>query len=254
MRLSVVLVLTAALAGLAPRIAAADTAGPDRTYLEPAQDGRLVFVMIAPPPRYKRLPGDEETAEELSIRARYSKSGMYPAGSDKPMWTVGWYASRVEVASDGVHLIRYGGWPGNMHDRGLELAPRALAQEALSFFANGRLLKTYSIGDLVDTPDRLPQSVSHFRWCSAAVLDDAQMELIVATLDGNRFVFDVKTGAVMSKTQTRAATTTNWVYVAIGVGATVFAILAALFVRRFHSVSRSRNQSNGGNCFGTGSP
>src|SRR5437762_9596140 len=48
--------------------------------------------------------------------------------------------------------------------RSERVSEEALGQEALSFFAGGRLLRTYRIGDLVSDPGRLPRSVSHFMW------------------------------------------------------------------------------------------
>jgi len=254
MRRSVFFVLAAAVAGLVPRIAAADTVGPNRTYLMPTRDGRFVFVMIAPPPRFNRVLGEEETAEELTIRARYSKSGIYPAASSTPLWTVDWYSGAVEVASDGVHLIRYGDLPGNMHDQGLQLAPRALAQEALSFFADGRPLKTYSIGELVDAPNRLPQSVSHFQWCAAADFDDRNKRLVVETLDGNRIAFDVTTGELVSKTQMPTATKSGWNYVLIGVGAMLAATVVAIFYRRSRPNERPTHGSDTATSPSAGTP
>src|SRR5205085_3927734 len=60
-------------------------------------------------------------------------------------------------------------------DRQAPLGP-ALEQEALSFFANGQLVRAYRIRELVRYPDRLPRSVSHFTWLAKGHLDDARSE------------------------------------------------------------------------------
>jgi hypothetical protein len=148
--------------------------------------------MIAPVPLHVDVePWNEETRAGIrDIRRVYSKSGLYRNdGSPEPLWTVDWYAHSVEVASDGVSLIRHGPWASSTD------------QEALSFFANGKLLRTYLINELVDFPTMLPHSVSHFSWSNEMRLDDSTLEYTVVTQDGNRFVFDGQTGNVISETR-----------------------------------------------------
>ncbi|CAN0331210.1 unnamed protein product, partial [Phaeothamnion confervicola] len=136
--------------------------------------------------------------------------------TSKPLWTVDWYAHGVDVASDGVHIIRGGPWPYLPSDRPAP-TDEALATEAVSFFASGRLVRTYSIGELVDRPDRLPRSVSHFLWIREANFDDERLEYTLATHDGNRFVFDARTGAIISRSRVGLATWWGW-WVIGGVG------------------------------------
>ena len=39
----------------------------------------------------------------------YTQSGLYRNdGSRDPLWTFDWYAYNVDVAADGVHLVRHG--------------------------------------------------------------------------------------------------------------------------------------------------
>jgi hypothetical protein len=137
--------------------------------------GKYLFVMISPLPVDKEAGGwnDEMAAGIREIRRVYKQSGLYRNdGSAEPLWTVDWYAG-VTLSSDGVHLVRHGPWavlPEGRHKGPLEAA---LDQEALSFFANGQLVRTYRIGELVKDPDRLPRSVSHFDWQDKGQLDDA---------------------------------------------------------------------------------
>ena len=117
----------------------------------------------------------------------YTLSGLYrDDGSAEPLWTVNWYAHGVEVASDGVHLVRHGPFAASTD------------QEALSFFADGRLLRTYLIRELVDNPLLLKRTASHFFWQKDGRFEDPRLEYTLTTHDGNRFVFDVRTGAIVS--------------------------------------------------------
>jgi hypothetical protein len=173
--------------------AEADQPGPLSSYKVVTPDGKYVFVMITPvpPTENARFWTESMVQADQEIRRTYPRSGLYPNdGSATPMWTVDWYARRVEVASDGVHLIRHGPWA------------ESTDEEAVSFFANGELLRTYQIKDLVDEPGRLPHTWTHFQWCKEAQFDDGRLEYAVSTFDGNRFIFDVRSGAIISRSVT----------------------------------------------------
>jgi hypothetical protein len=172
--------------------ARADSPAPPFSYTKPSPDGRFLFVMI---PRgtlddEMRHWNEETKAKIRAIRQTYSQSGLYRNdGSSTPLWTVDWYAYDVEVASDGIHLVRDGPW-----------ASRA-DQEAFSLFANGKLVRSYAISELIDLKFLLPHSVSHFRWSDGGRLDDATLRYAVSTKDGNSFVFDVTNGSLVQQTR-----------------------------------------------------
>lgn len=135
-----------------------------------------------------------------------------------------WYADDVEVASDGVHLVRHGAWASSSD------------QEALSIFADGRAVRTYAISDLVDLEFLLPHSASHFRWIKGARLDDAALRYVVNTEDGNSFVFDVTDGSIVE--QTRYARLKLW---AVSIAVLVVAgVLIAYVVRRKRRLDAGR--------------
>lgn len=156
-------------------------------------------------------------------------------GTVDPVWTVDWYAHAVEAAADGVHFVRYGPWPGVARDAPLGAA---LDTEAVSFFANGRLLRTYSIRELVDKPDRLPRSVSHFQWLDKGQFDHVRSEQTITTLDGNQFVFDARTGAIVS--ESRVGRPVWWVIVGVATGV-VGAVLGVWLGRRARRVKPIRH-------------
>jgi hypothetical protein len=166
----------------------ADSPAPPQSYELLAPGGKYVFVMIAP------------GAGAQGVGRAFPQSGMYRnGGSVEPLWTVGWYARNVEVASDGIHLVRHGPWASSVHD------------EAISFFANGNLLRTFPIRELVDDTAKLERSVSHFLWREGGQLDDAGLSYALKTKDGNRFLFDVRTGTIVSefRSRTDAGTSTG---------------------------------------------
>lgn len=174
---------------LTPILACADTLALPCSYSSPSANGQFLFVMIAP----IEVENDgldlrvEDRQEAQRIRATYSASGQYPNnGSTTPLWTVDWYSHSVFVASDGMHLVRLGPWARNLND------------EAFTFFAHGKEIRTYKIGELVDTVALLPQSVSHFQWEGNIQLDDEQRALSVETLSGEKYVFDYTTGEIVA--------------------------------------------------------
>jgi hypothetical protein len=172
------------------RPAPADSPARPRPYKVVSPGGKYVLVMLSPPSFDQGAAyWIEPVAKEIrDIRRTYRQSGLYRNdGSRVPLWTVDWYADGVYVAPDGIHLVRFGPWPVS------------LDEEAVSFFANGRLLHSYQIDELVDDPRQLPHSVSHFQWCKDSHFDDQRLEYTAWTHDGNRVVFDVRTGEIISK-------------------------------------------------------
>jgi hypothetical protein len=202
-----------ALAGLTTGSPAlADSIAPPRSYKQVTPGAKYVFIMISPMPVEEEVQrSNEETGAGIrEIRRVYTQSGLYRNdGSTEPRWTVDWYAYGVEVGSDGIHLIRHGPWPGLPRYRNSSWAS-ALDQEALSFFANGQLVRTFRIGDLVDNPAVLPRSVSHFTWLDQGYLDSGRMEYRLTTKDGNRFVLDARTGQIVSASRPVRVTAEGW--------------------------------------------
>ena len=209
----------------------ADSPARPFSYTKATEDGRFIFVMIAPTALEEelRLTREDLHQEVRDIRARYPRSGMYRQDNPRePLWTVDWY-STFNLAPDGAHLVRYGPWAWLNKDRTPDLDV-----EAVSFFAEGKLLRTYSVGDLVDprAAQSFPQSASHYRWLkSDRWLNDHEYSL--ETRDDQRYVFDIRTGAILSHTRTR----TDWHLVGWVALGGVLALLAIFTLRR-----RSRRQ------------
>jgi len=174
----------------------ADKPAPPLSHKTVSANGKYVFVMISPLPKL-----DASVAESKAIRAKYAKSGLYKNdGSVEPLWTVDWYRYKVDVASDGEHVVRHGNWPER--EGGFEnpsVSKEELKQEAVSFFAKGKLLRQYSIVELIDEPKNLKVSVSHFEWRKNSQYSDDKRQFEVVTQDGNRILFDVTTAKIIEK-------------------------------------------------------
>ncbi|MBA3255993.1 MAG: hypothetical protein H0T64_05010 [Pyrinomonadaceae bacterium] len=172
-----------------PFLVYGDSEAPPRSYAITSSDSKFLFVMIAPleAQRYENSLSDAARRESQKTRTMYPASGMYlNDGSTTPLWKIDWYSDGVLVASDGIHLVRLGPWA------------RSLSDEAFTFFANGKELRSYKVGDLVESEILLPHSVSHFTWQENMGLDEQRRILSVATLSRERYVFDYTTGEIIS--------------------------------------------------------
>ncbi len=190
-----------------------------RTYTVESSDGRYVFVMLAPHALdLERRFWIEEVHEEIeAIRETYERSGLYRVDDPtSPLWTVDWYAHRVWVFSDGIHLVREGPWASSAQDEGV------------SFFANGELLRTYSVADLVFAPWAMPHSVSHFMWRAETSIDEDALTYRIRTLHHEELDFDVRTGR-----RVRALSPPNLLFMGVLLAAlTVFGVRRARRRRR----------------------
>jgi hypothetical protein len=155
----------------------ADSPAPPRDFKKVT--GNYVFVMLAPDE-----PG-QWTNHDPEIRKAYKQSGLYRNdGSTTPLWVVDWYAFEVFPSSDGEHLVRMGPWAASTG------AP------AVSFYRNGKEVKTYRIKDLVRDESRLIRSVSFLHWRGEVKYDDKKGVLFLKTIDGQAYRFSVETGQI----------------------------------------------------------
>jgi hypothetical protein len=174
--------------------AAADSPARPSTYEVLSTDQKFVFVMIPPYTLDQELEfWNEEYGEKVrQIRSVHGVSGMYRNdGTSEPLWQVSWYAHGAEIFSDGVHLVRHGPWASKLSD------------EAISFFAKDKLLRTYRVSDLIKDKRRLKRSISHFEWSTDGRLDDSKLRYTVLTVERKCYLFDVTTGKLISVTGCR---------------------------------------------------
>jgi hypothetical protein len=184
----------------------ADKPGPPTTYQETSGNGSYLFVMISPEPLETEVKhwNQEASSRIRAIRTAYGKSGLYKNdGSKEPLWTIDGYLKRpVAVAGDGIHLVAFRDpvlKPGQAVGSSRPFSKEELQQEAFSLFAKGKLLRRYTVDELVDVPDKMPRSVSHFKWKLDAKFLDVQQQFEIHTHDGNRIVLELKTGNILTK-------------------------------------------------------
>jgi len=145
----------------------ADTERVIQPYTLETADKKYIFVMLRSVSRQNTTLGQSD---------KYPQSGLYlNDGSSKPLWTVDW-PGFVILPADGIHIVRQGPWPRQGEGYNVE---------ALSFFANGKLLKSYSVRDLVDFPWLLPNSVSHYRWEQKLPASSPFDKVVFRFLDGS---------------------------------------------------------------------
>ena len=154
------------------------------SYQKIVGNDQYVFVMLT------------EYSDPLisSAGKQYFSSGLYTNdGSNVPIWTIDWYAPIVYVSSDGEHLARIGCCPSLKNSNKPDIQELAVA-----FYENGKLLKRYPISDLINNPSGLPKSVSHFQWDKDVSFDDTLSELTIITTEDNKYVFNVKSGEMIT--------------------------------------------------------
>jgi hypothetical protein len=184
-------------------------------HSEPTWDGAYVFVMV--PEERDGSPKswtDPKGTTVAGVRPTYTESGLYRNdGSTTPLWTVDWYAHGFTPLPDGVHLVRRGPWA------------RDPSSEAVAFFANGVLLKSYRVSDLVAKPSRMTHSVSHFMWRRSGGLRPETKEYEILTLHDEYYRFDVTTGEIIEERKPEKPDT-QWVLVAsaLALGAVVLVL------------------------------
>jgi len=171
----------------APLAAVADQQRLPFSYARGSDDGRYIFVMLATntPIEKDRWVSPEITAD---LRSTYPSSGMYKNNSTTPLWTVDWYAYDTDIPLDGDYIVRNGPWAGE----------GVFDTEAVSFFKNGELIKTYRVCDLVDFPALIPPSISHFEWKKSAYVEQNYPWIyVIKTVHGETFWIDVTTGEIL---------------------------------------------------------
>ena len=107
--------------------------------------------------------------------------------------------------------------------------------EAVSFFADGRRVRSYQVGDLVRGLGGVTITTAGLRWVNWNTLNHNQQAgtLSLVTMDGNAFTFDITTGEIIRQANRRLQV------VAIGVGVLILTV-AIDFVRRRRRIFSDR--------------
>jgi hypothetical protein len=178
------------------------------SYTKPVPGG-FVFAMLGDPEAEAKASEDAR-AQFAELRANYPKTGLYKEGSHELVWAVvdGGYApyDNVLLAADGVHLVRLDGdwWREKDFTGGRARLPddevqKQLDAPAVSFFADGKLLKRHTVREVIAKPDELPQTPRYVLWSSGGVLNEDTGRFVLMTQDSHRLTFDYRTGELISR-------------------------------------------------------
>lgn len=202
-----------------------DFSTPSREY---------VFVLI--PPKSDD-PNRKENAHHAMLRQKYAASGLYRADdAAKPLWTVDWFDYEAFPADDGVHLVRFHGENAQWrHYSGRKLPDDAvteqLAAPAVSLYANGRLLRTYSVRELVARPDELPHTMRYILWSAGGVFTQDGTQFVLMTQDARQVFFDLATGRIADSRDAGLGNARVWVIrVSLALVGTAIAVVMGLYV------------------------
>lgn len=170
----------------------ADTPRKPYSYKKLVGGDKYIFVMK--PENFEKYPGAG------NVEA-YPYSGLYLNNWERekePLWIVGWYAFKVYVSSDGNFAARMGPWPKLKDNEFGEKVPDTEVL-AVAFYERGRLLRQYLVRDLVKDPGNLPCTISHYFWVKNKKFNEDMDSLLIETYEDQRFVFDMRSGDVMSR-------------------------------------------------------
>jgi hypothetical protein len=234
--------LALVLVAIACPAAVAGSLPPGKTVVRPAAGGRFTFVMLAP-----MFHPQHTTADELKLRWKHPRSGLYETvegGRPRLKWAVDWYSPDVYPAADGVHVARVhtqgAALGGTSRDEKLAAARKL---DALSLYANGKLVKAFAVGDLFDvsrfSDDQLGAG---FSWGGETKLDDAAGAVTVRAATGEWATVSFRSREVVDRGRPADPPGGRdrhpwWAVLAagvgvVGIGGAVLFLTAAALVRR----------------------
>ena len=190
----------------APAFAAGSLPEPV-SYSKPVAGGKFTFVQLGDPAAEAKQSASIRK-EFAQLREKYPRSGLYPADSPNPAWTLDApYApyDNTYPSADGVHLARIKGeaWIEQNYPGGKRL-PADVEQKqydapAVGFYANGKLTRSYPLRDLITNPLDVKHSPQFVLWAAGSVLNEDTGRFVVMTQDATRVTFDVNTGEILKR-------------------------------------------------------
>jgi hypothetical protein len=130
---------------------------------------------------------------------------------------VDWFDYDAYPANDGVHVVRIHGentqWrhfpSGNRLDD--DIIREQLASPAITIYANGQPLRTYTVRELVTKPDDLPQTMKYILWSAGCTITQDGKQFVLMTQDARQVIFDLTTGAIVENREAGLGNAKVWV-------------------------------------------
>ncbi len=180
------------------------------SYAKPTPGGQFVLVVFGSAEAEKNLNGGDNKRHSAAVRAKYAVPGLYRATDDEHpplVYALAGYApdENVYLTADGRTVVRIEGdwWRTKAYPVGqrlsAEVEQKQLDAPAISFFRDGKLMKSYPLRDLVTDAAAISHSPEHILWHGGAVLREDTGLFLLDMQDTNRITFDTRTGEVSSK-------------------------------------------------------
>lgn len=184
---AIVVLLSLILVLFCPIMAFADEETPPYPYYIEVGEN-LVFYMVP--------YGPEEYADPEEFEKYYPKSGMYTSSNPEERELVYLFSgdeyftdgdNEIFFSNDGKYMIGSRWWTYSDYSN------------AISFYDEGVLLRTYTIDELIKSAHKLKYTASHVMWDdqSKRSFDEENNTYTVYTLDDQKIVFDVTTGEII---------------------------------------------------------
>lgn len=115
-------------------------------------------------------------------------------GEFNEIWkTSPWYCDAGHLGPSGRYFVRWGPWARDSKE---------LSDLAIAFYDKGELLKEYKVADLLQHPEAIHRTVSHYSWRAFEMT--TPNEIIDSTfhltmIDGTTYLFDLKTAEILKK-------------------------------------------------------
>lgn len=166
--------------------AIADSARHPVPWVTTSKYGNYLFKMV---PNKWRKVGERYVIAREAFGVAYK---MTTDGRFEEIWdSKGWYSFKGYLSDNGRYFVRFG--HGTRHQK----TPIDLA---IAFYDRGKLIKRYSVRELLKKPESIEYSASHYSWRPEIQTEPNGFKsgtFYLVMIDKTAYSFDFKTGAIL---------------------------------------------------------